>query len=212
MATRIIRQASFALALAASMSFMQTAHAASTYDLVKEFSIKSNPNGVWTYMDSAPLAYNHKSYEGVSGLENWSNDVAYPNTVTIAKNKTGQTASLDNGSVMLPPDYLLVDAESAGPYGAVIQFEAPTAGLYTVKGSFLGLAHPEAGNNLVLIELNSLTGGGELFQATVRSGREKKFNFTVTMAVGDHLYFQESRTLSKKKLNDVGLTAKITGP
>ncbi len=71
MATRIIRQASFALALAASMPFIHAARATTTYDLVKDFSIKSNPNGVWTYMDSAPLAYNHKSYEGVSGLENW---------------------------------------------------------------------------------------------------------------------------------------------
>jgi hypothetical protein len=32
------------------------AQAATTYDVVKDFSIKSNPNGVWTYMDSAPLA------------------------------------------------------------------------------------------------------------------------------------------------------------
>jgi hypothetical protein len=209
MATRIIRQASFALALAASTSFVQAARATTTYDLVKDFSIKSNPNGPWAYLDSAvPLVYNHTKYEGVKGIDNWSNDLDYPDQVTIARNKTGQTVSLDNGAVTLPTNYILIDPEG---YGAAIAFQAPTAGLYTVKGSFLGLANPEAGNDLVFIDLNSLNGGGNLFEATVRSGKEKKFNFTVTMAVGDHLYFVVSRT-AKNKLNDTGLTAKITGP
>jgi hypothetical protein len=210
MATRIIRQASFALALAASTSFVQAARATTTYDLVKDFSIKSNPNGPWAYLDSAvPLVYNHTKYEGVKGIDNWSNDLDYPDQVTIARNKTGQTVSLDNGAVTLPTNYILMDPEG---YGAVIQFQAPIAGLYTVKGSFLGLANPEAGdNNLALIELNSLNGGGVLFSASIRSGKERRFNFTVTLAAGDILYFQKMRNKSKK-LDDVGLTAKIISP
>jgi hypothetical protein len=211
MATRIIRQASFALALAASMPFIHAARATTTYDLVKDFSIKSNPNGVWTYMDSAPLAYNHKSYEGVSGLENWSNDDAYPRTVTIAKNKTGQTVSLDSGAVMLPPGYLLMDAELCGPFGAVIQFQAPVAGTYTVKGNFLSLANPEMQHNVVDIYQNSLQGDQQLFYAKAGTGKDRKFHFSVTLAAGDTLLFNATSNF-RKGLNDVGLTAKITGP
>jgi hypothetical protein len=213
MPNKSIRIMSFYLTLATLTSFSHHTQAATIYDAVKDFSIKSNPSGVWAYLylDNNTLPYKHHDYEKVPGLDNWSADTAYPNGATIAKNKTGQTVILDNGVVTFPPDYLLMDAESSGEFGAVVQFQAPVAGTYTVKGSFLGLASPEAEHNNVFIVKDSEETGPDLFFAKVGSGKEKKFDFTVTLTAGEPLFFQATRTL-RKKLNDVGLKAKITGP
>jgi hypothetical protein len=67
----IARYATLCVAIAALSA---TAHASTTYDAVRDFSIKANPNGVWSYQDAANLAHAHRKYQGVVGLENWFDD------------------------------------------------------------------------------------------------------------------------------------------
>jgi hypothetical protein len=89
-------------AIALTVLPLATAHATTKYDMVKQFSIKQNPAGVWSYWDdnySSPLPYAHRNYKGVKGFQCWSNKSPYVNgKVTIGVNKTGQTITLDKGN------------------------------------------------------------------------------------------------------------------
>jgi hypothetical protein len=104
--------------------------------MVKDFSIKENPNGVWAYwdyIDNTPLAYSRRSYKGVKGFECWTNDQLRPDRLTIGINKTGQTLTLDNGNFVLPPGYVMIDPEHDAD--AYVLFTAPVSGRYTINGA-----------------------------------------------------------------------------
>jgi hypothetical protein len=195
--------AGFAIVLA--MPISQTAQAATHYDLVKDFSIKANPNGVWTYMDSAPLKYASRTYGGVSKLDNWSNDLQGSNFVNILRNETGAPVILDGGNLTLPTNYLYMNSQD-NINGVTERFQAPVAGSYEVKGNFMGLDthQPRSG---IYIKLN----GKYVFYKRVASGKAKKFRLSLTLAEADDVDFIVP-SYTRDKPHDVGLTAKITGP
>lgn len=195
---------------AASLALANHACAASHYDVVKDFRLKSNPNGVWTYMDPAPVIYAHHSFEGVSGLENWSDDIPNDAGIVIAANKTGQTVMLEDGTLTFPADYLLIDTEQHNP-GAIVQFQAPTAGSYTIKGNFFHLDSNEGRDVRISIILGSFESGPALFYAKLNHHNPQKFNVTTPLQAGQTLQFFVVRSPTEKP-DYVGLQAKITGP
>ncbi len=195
--------AGFAFVLAAPVC--QPAQAATHYDLVKDFSIKSNPNGVWTYIWNGPLAYASKTYGGVSKLYNWSNDVQGSAGAYIVRNETGAPVTLNNGVLTIPTNYLYLNSEDDF-FGVTVRFQAPVAGTYKVDGNFLGLDthQPHSG---IYIKLN----GKYVFDKALPLGKPRKFRLSLALSTGDNLDFLVP-AYTKYKPHDVGLTAKITGP
>jgi hypothetical protein len=187
----------------------QAANAATTYDVVRDFTTKANPNGVWSYSDeNGLLADKANLYQGVSALKNWSNDAAPGYNVTILRNRTDAPVTLYDGVLTIPVNYLMLSPDS-NVTAANVVFRAPSAGTYTVKGNFLGLDRPEAfGTRLNIIENGSKYIYGTQY---ARSGVKRRFRFVLSLAAGDTLDFQSEGSRSKGRY-DVGLTVKIIGP
>ncbi len=183
----------------------QPARASTHYDAVKDFSSKENPAGVWSYNDLRLLTHRHSHYEGVMGIEGWSDDVKYDDDVTIRKNKTGHTVVLHGGNLIIPTDHLMLQDE-ANDDGATVQFQAPSAGVYHVRGDFLSLS-PNGVAHTVYVSLNN----NGLFGKRISHGHKRGFNLTVTLAVGDKLQFSSGRQI-KEKPTQTGLAVKIIGP
>jgi hypothetical protein len=197
----------FSYAVAAGMSC--AAHGASTYDVVRDFNIRANPNGVWSYQDTTNLAYAHHQYQGVRRLDNWSDDANSPNTVTIVRNKTGAPVSLFDQEMTLPPNYLALESGN-GSQGdsANIVFTAPSTGNYTITGDFRGLDHREAGDTHVYV----IEDGTQYLWGGNAKPYRLKFNLNAALAAGDTITFQVEDNYRTHARHDVGLTAKITGP
>jgi hypothetical protein len=186
----------------------QAANAATTYDVVRDFTTKANPNGVWSYSDdNGLLAHAYHRYQGVKGLDNWSNDATGGYDVTVARNKTGAPVTLYDGVLTIPVQYLLLSPDLTGADANVI-FEAPSAGTYTVSGNFMGLDSPEG----QAAHINIIENGNEyLYGQYARSGVKRRFHFVVPLAAGDTLNFQSAGDNHKNR-HDVGLSVKIIGP
>ncbi len=65
----------------------------------------------------------------------WSNNEAIPNSASVIENTATTTQTYSN-TIVLPTTYLNLDPEDVGNVG--VEFTAPTAGVYTFTGSFLG--------------------------------------------------------------------------
>jgi hypothetical protein len=181
------------------------ARAVTYYDALKQFSTKSNPEGVWSYMGSELLTFSHSHYKGVKGLDGWSNGENV-GRVTVLKNKTGNPVSLFHGDLVIPVDHLMLDGEDNGE-GAIVQFTAPVAGTYSIKGDFLSLAR-NGGLHGAYILLNGQTA---LYAHRIAAGHDHKFKVSVALAVGDTVQFRSLASQAPGPLQ-TGLAAKIVGP
>jgi hypothetical protein len=183
------------------------ARASTYYNVVKQFSTKANPGGVWSYYGSELLPYRRTHYKGIKDLDGWSNGLEYKkNRVTILRNKTGHAVSFFHGDLVIPTDHVMMDgADIAG--GGVVQFTAPVAGSYSLKGDFLSLAKDGAPHGVQVL-LNQAT---QLWNHNLASGHDHKFKLTVTMAEGDTLQFFVFPSQANGPLQ-TGLAAKIVGP
>jgi hypothetical protein len=208
MTNQKLRQAALCLALSAAPAIGNMACASSRYDAVKDFSIKSNPNGVWTYMDSAPLAYAHRKYENVKGLYNWSDDLKSPFEVSIIRNKTGSPVSLENGTLTLPTGYLAMHGGANSPGAGIgIQFQAPSVGTYDVDLNVVALDTNEARKLPVIVYQN----GVAVEVIIVRVHGHARYRNGFALASGDTLSFVADSD-NKNKPVYVGIALKITGP
>src|SRR5262245_5496133 len=79
-----------------------TAHAGSVYDAAADFSIISNPNGVWSYgyetsLGSTFLLYDetHINWERTSGLDAWTSSSTTDRDPNVSHNRT-------NMDIMIP--------------------------------------------------------------------------------------------------------------
>ncbi len=128
---------SFLLAACLMFSCGVQAAASTTYDAVNDFSIASNPNGVWSYLYGSdillPNAVTGSGSE--TGLIYWWDGYQYPNWAVVVKNISGSTWVSGDGNVYLPPDFLNLDPEDVGKVD--VRFTAPFASSYRVTGSFL---------------------------------------------------------------------------
>ena len=176
------------------------------YNALKQFSTKTNPGGLWSYYGGDLLTFRHSHYKGVKGLDGWSNGLHYDHRVTVLKNKTGHPVSFFDGDLVIPTDHLVMDGEDIGP-GAIVQFTAPVAGTYDLKGDFLSLAK-NGGPHGVYVFKNQTMG---LWAHDLSSGHDHKFKLSVVMAAGDTLQFNAIASQAFGPLQ-TGLAVKIIGP
>jgi hypothetical protein len=200
------RAALLAFSVAACVASICRANAVTHYDAVKGFSTKANPSAVWSYHGFGLLAFRHSHYKGIKGIEGWSDDNPFDNTINIRRNKTGQTVVLYGGNLVIPTDHLLIDDE-ASDGDATVQFQAPKAGVYKVRGDFKSLA-ANGPHHVIGIDLNNAKG---LLSREISHGNKRGFDLSVTMAAGDTLQFFSARNVEGEH-TQTGLAARIVGP
>jgi hypothetical protein len=196
-----------ALVLSAGAASPAASAANTTYNAVKQFSIKANPNQVWSYLYSGgilPDATNKAN--GVKGLIGWSNDGSYPSFVGVTANRTGMTQITNDGLVYYPTNYLELDGQSDS-LGADVRFTAPSAGVYHITGNFEGCNLDEQ-THPVVVEINKKV----VFSATIDSFEvPAKFALKKTLRAKETVDFI-SQTGGNGTYLGTCLTAKVTGP
>src|SRR5580692_7973534 len=109
----------------------------SPYNAATEFSLSSNPNGVWSYLVSGSLLSAALTGSGsTAGFNEWWNGKAVPNSTDIAANVSGSTLTISN-SIVMPTNVLQMDPEANS--NVAVRFTVPAAGNYAIIGNFLGI-------------------------------------------------------------------------
>ncbi len=136
----IVRQAksiAAACGCAALLASGVAAHAA-TYSARNDFSVASNPNGVWSYGTlssftggALTLFGTAESNRDFTGERLWDNNGTIPNRAAVYDNVSGSTVTVS--TVVVPTDQLILDGES---FNADVRWTAPAAGTYNVSGLF----------------------------------------------------------------------------
>jgi hypothetical protein len=124
-------------------------------------------------------------------------------------NKTGAPAGLDNGTLTLPTNYLPMHAGTQRP-GAQLQFQAPSAGTYSVKLNVMGLntkgEHGEGPQYLIVYE-----NGNAVYTLDFGGSGHGKYKNNFTLAAGDTLSFVAGNA-PKDKPDYIGVAIKIIRP
>lgn len=123
------------------------AHGAILYDAVNDFTVASNPNGVWSYGTNSGTGGSFSAFTNSDSDPNsfawWLNQPfssAYPNYYPlVAKNITGSTFT--NGLGLAVPTDVLYMAPGIN-LQSIVQFTAAESGQHTFTGGFLGLQQP----------------------------------------------------------------------
>jgi hypothetical protein len=120
----------------------QASAGAKSFDAVSDFSIKANPNEVWSYGWSASLGATLKLYSvtdttSVAGISAWLASGTYPaDPPYVAHNDTATEICFL--TVCVPPTYLHLHPGSGGQY-SLVRWTAPTGGTFAISGAFEGL-------------------------------------------------------------------------
>ncbi len=115
-----------------------------TYDAVRDFSIQSNPNGVWSYGWESTLGSTLNldtvtDTTSVTGMSAWLKSGTFPYYPPyVAHNDTVKRICF--GSVCVPAAYLDFHPGQTGQL-SVVRWTAPSAGKYLMQVSFVGLDH-----------------------------------------------------------------------
>lgn len=126
-----------ALAGLAGVMIIQPNAAAVIHDAANDFSIASNPNGVWSYGNQTALGggFNLSNSSGLtSGLE-YVTDTALI-APSAFRNPTNATI-IFGGTVEVHPGQLALHPGSMGEY-SIVRFTAPISGSYTFSATFIG--------------------------------------------------------------------------
>ena len=193
------------------MALAPTAYA-SSFDAATDFSLASNPNGVWSYgysisnMPGGPFTpdtinsnMNGNMTFGNSNLSSWQGNVVcvicmqsekYPLVIKNTANTVqtiGTTVSLLPGELALHPAGPPVSSEEF----AVVRFTAPTTGLFTINSTFGGRdTGSTASSRGTTTDVHVLLNNVSLFDGEVTGfGATQSFSTTRLLSFGDTLDF-----------------------
>jgi hypothetical protein len=155
-----------------------------TYNAVKRFSYKKNPNKTWSYLVSGtPLSTSLKNGCEINKCDGWWNGGTEPVCATILGNKTSGNFTCTKNTVRIPAATLNLDPET---YANVeVRWTAPMAGTYTVTGSYRG-DDTHGYEHAVLVEHN----GTSVYSSTITSYEQlESFDLTVSVNAEDTLGF-----------------------
>jgi hypothetical protein len=172
------------------------ASAGTVYDAAGDFSLTSNPNGVWSYGTTGmtltgPLTLFTATAINVGApfVDGWvgtelpfgPGSIPFPE---VAKNTTGSTQSANDVVVL---HYELTEHPSNTGAYAIVRFTAPTSGVFQVNTTFEGReTFPTSTDVHVLLNGSSLFDG-----AVVGFGppSDQSFAMSLNLNAGDHLDF-----------------------
>jgi hypothetical protein len=186
-----LKKSAFICSFTALLCFALAAlpYAASAYDAAADFSIGSNPNGVWSYGWSSTLGSaftletsNTTAAYGQSGLEGWLG--TGPDGVpSVLYNSTANSISI-GGHTNFQPGQLAVNPGTSGEY-YVVRWTAPSNGQFTIAATFSGLS--TVGDSS---DVHILLNGVSLFDSAVNgSPSPTPFSGIQNVTAGDHIDF-----------------------
>jgi hypothetical protein len=166
------------LTIAAALSPMLQATV--LYNAVTDFSLSGNPNGVWSYGEDANTLFTVASSSNVARA--WSNANSNPNYASVLQNTSGSLLEV-TGTLNVPPDYLNLDPQSNAD--VFVAFSAPSAGMYSFSGSFIGDDTNPVGHTVAIYDQSN-----EIFSSTISAyNQPDPFAFSLALAAGETVYF-----------------------
>jgi hypothetical protein len=180
------------------------------YDAVRDFSITSNPNGVWSYGWLSSLGpplnlYTVTDSTTFSGLSAWlATGMSMYAPPLVGHNDTD--ATLCYLSFCVPPGYLHLHPGVNNEL-SVVRWTAPISGTFFLQGAVRGL--DAITTTRFLAVLNS---EGHLFSATVTGQNPPVFfHRTLTVSAGDTIDFLVTFGQNHSYFNDsTGIQFKLT--
>jgi hypothetical protein len=162
-----------------------------TYNAADDFSLNSNPNGVWGYGYSTTLGgamvLDDENVQNTYGLYIWRNAGLDPNGPSFAFNPTASIITITGGTddMVWNPYQLSMDPGSGGQY-CVLRFTPPESGEYQIQGAFSSVDQYFGAKTDVHILLN----GTSFFDSEVYGTTSvTDFNQTIQLNAGDVLDF-----------------------
>jgi hypothetical protein len=176
---------------------------AGSYSAATDFTLATNPNGVWLYdYTSTPLTTAVTGTGSLTGFNYWWDGQALPNSSIVGENVTSSPI-VYLSALVLPVDYLVMDPE--GNSNVEVIFTAPTSGYYSITGSFLGIDSNEQTHPVAIFD-NSTS----IFTSTMSSlNQTDSFSLNETLNAGDTIGFVVDTGSVYYSLS-TGLTATIT--
>ena len=152
---------------------------ATVFDVYSDFSLASNPNGVWRYGYETTLGGALNLYDQTStfsGYEVWRSTVVQANGVPAVW--INPTAS----SLGWTPAHTA--AFHPGPSGefSIYRFTAPSTGSYVLSSTFSGIDNGGT-------DVHILNNGTQFFTANITGGSTSNFGNTLSLTAGDLIDF-----------------------
>jgi hypothetical protein len=168
-----------------------------TYDAAADFSLTTNPNGVWSYgwsntRDTEKHLYTHLGSQFDGAFQLWNDPTANPDSTgdpTVIKNVSDYvpptTAEWLPGTMGFVP-FKLGD-RAVGFYSWVI-FTAPTKGLYKVDAIFKGV-DASCGHGTET-DVNIFRDNEQLFLGNIEGyGDTEAYSYEINLSLGDTISF-----------------------
>jgi len=180
---------------------------ASASSAAGDFSISSNPNGVWSYgysttLGSALILYtsNTTSYSGL-GVDGWLAPEGIP---YLLYNNTSNTVK--NANSTYQPGQLILQSGYDGLY-SIVRWTAPSSGQFSIAATLSGLS--SLGDSS---EVHVLLNGTPIFNsAVIGSPGPVSYSVTTNLVVGDTVDFASGDSSDGSPNEDnTALTAIIT--
>ena len=189
--------------LVSFLLFSAQASAALSFSAVDDFSIASNPNTVWSYQAAGALLTSAVSNcGGSSDLVCWTNNGSYSQSASVIKNTSASTVTASR-TVVIPVDHLNLDPQ--GVANVEVVFTAPTPGIYTIVGNFLGDDTGEQSHAVQVLDNSTV-----IYSSIIGAyGQLDSFNLSAAVAAGDRISFVSDTGSSFTNLG-TGLAATIT--
>jgi len=175
------------LIIAAGVTALASGAWATTYSAVNDFSIASNPNGVWSYIytpftpPTSPSVLLPTTVGSPGSLEGWE-IVTGGETGNVIMNDSGTTQTYS--TIVQPTNEL-----NLGPgaeFSVGVAFTAPVAGLYSITGDFVELDTFATDHADVAIKV----GGTGVYSDTLTSyGQDDPFDLLETLTLGESVHF-----------------------
>jgi PEP-CTERM motif len=195
------------------------ASAAIIYSAAGDFSITSNPNGVWSYGTTGttltgPLTLYTNTKSGIGGIPTWIGwegiQQQYGDGFPLVGKNTG-TTTVGSAALTLLPGELAVHPAPDGAY-AVVRFAAPTSDVFLLNAVFEG--RETAGASGTNTDVHVLLNGVALFNgAVIGFGplSDQSFATTLNLSAGDRVDFSVGFGSDRSFLGDTtGLDATLT--
>jgi hypothetical protein len=165
---------------------------AQTYNAAENFSISSNPNGVWSYGWSTTLgsafnldSSNTTAYSGTSGLNGWLSSLAPDGSPLVLENVSTNPVTMANSTFQ--PGQLALGPGQNLQY-SVLRWTASSSGTFSINATFSGLSF--LGDTS---DVHILHDGVSIFNSNVTgSPSPVSFSGPVNITVGDTIDIHRS--------------------
>ena len=166
-------------ALALLMLSLTSMAQATVYDVFSDFSLASNPNGVWSYGYETTLGGTLNLYDSADtsgGYEVWRSTVVQ--SLGAPADWINPTAS----TIGVTPAHTAGFHPGTKGEFSIYRFTTPSTGSYVLSSIFSGI---DGGGT----DVHILNNGAQIFTANITGGSTSNFGNTLSLTAGDLIDF-----------------------